>query len=124
MDNIQEAINWFDAEIKAQESGYAFALANGKERDEHFENWLDIMRTALVALRNEHGRVRGCEYCNTEHNKLEEVLKARKEAEQKPPCQKCNYLFWIDKETPFCKRVDKFILPELPPNKCELKEGE
>ena len=70
MDNIQEAINWFDAEIKAQESGYAFALANGKERDEHFENWLDIMRAALVALRNEHGRVRGCEYCNTEHNKF------------------------------------------------------
>lgn len=51
MDNIQEAINWFDAEIKAQESGYAFALASGKERDEHFENWLDIMRAALVALR-------------------------------------------------------------------------
>jgi hypothetical protein len=70
MDNIQEAINWFDAEIKAQESGYAFALASGKERDEHFENWLDIMRAALVALRNEHGRVRGCEYCNTEHNKF------------------------------------------------------
>jgi len=56
MNNIQEAINWFDAEIKAQESGYAFALASGKERDEHFENWLDIMRAALVALRNEHGR--------------------------------------------------------------------
>jgi transposase-like protein len=54
---------------------------------------------------------------------LEEVLKARKEAEQKPPCQKCKYLFWIDKETPFCKEKDKFILPEFPPNKCELREG-
>ena len=53
---------------------------------------------------------------------LEEVLKAREEAEGKPPCQKCKHLFWIDKETPFCKKVDKFILPELPPNKCELKE--
>jgi len=53
---------------------------------------------------------------------LEEVLKARKEAEQKPPCQKCKHLFWIDKETPFCKIKDKFLLPEYPPNKCELKE--
>jgi len=53
---------------------------------------------------------------------LEEVLKAREEAEGKPPCQKCKHLFWIDKETPFCKKVDKFILPEYPPQKCELKE--
>lgn len=55
---------------------------------------------------------------------LEEVLKAREEAEGKPPCHKCKHLFWIDKETPFCKKTDKFILPELPPNKCELREVE
>jgi hypothetical protein len=54
---------------------------------------------------------------------LEQVLKAREEAEQKPPCQKCKHLFWIDKETPFCKKVDKFILPELPPNKRREKGG-
>ena len=44
---------------------------------------------------------------------LEQVLKAREEAEQKPPCQKCKHLFWIDKGTPFCKFI-----------KCELVEGE
>ena len=38
---------------------------------------------------------------------LEEVLRAREEAEGKPPCRKCKHLFWIDKETPFCKKVDR-----------------
>jgi ABC-type ATPase with predicted acetyltransferase domain len=44
---------------------------------------------------------------------LEEVLKAREEAEGKPQCQKCKHLFGIDKGTPLCKFI-----------KCELVEGE
>ena len=55
---------------------------------------------------------------------FEKVMEARKRSENTPLCKNCKYLFWIDRETPFCKKVDKFILPELPPNKCELKEVE
>jgi hypothetical protein len=50
---------------------------------------------------------------------LEKVLKAR----ESMPCQSCQQLLWLDEETPFCKTKDKFILPEYPPKKCELKEG-
>ena len=55
---------------------------------------------------------------------FEKVMEARKRSKNTPLCKNCKYLFWVDKETPFCKKVDKFILPELPPNKCELKEVE
>jgi hypothetical protein len=52
---------------------------------------------------------------------LEQVLAAR---ERRPPCKECKHLLWIDKKTPFCKKEDKFILPEFPPTKCELRESE
>jgi hypothetical protein len=55
---------------------------------------------------------------------LEQVLEARKRAEGKPPCKTCIHLLWIDESTPFCKIKDKFILPDFPPNKCELRESE
>jgi len=54
---------------------------------------------------------------------LEQVLEARKQAKMRePPCNDCKQLFWIDDKTPFCKEKDKFILPEFPPTKCELRE--
>jgi hypothetical protein len=53
---------------------------------------------------------------------LEKVLEARERSKNTPLCKNCKHLFWIDKETPFCKIKDKFLLPEYPPIKCELKE--
>ncbi len=53
---------------------------------------------------------------------LEKVLEARERSKNTPLCKNCKHLFWIDKETPFCKIKDKFLLPEYPPKKCELKE--
>jgi hypothetical protein len=56
---------------------------------------------------------------------LEKVLQARKQAEiNKPSCEGCKHLIWLDYKTPFCKEKDKFILPDFPPIKCELREGE
>ena len=52
---------------------------------------------------------------------FEKVMEARKRSKNTPLCKNCKYLFWIDKETPFCKTKDKFLLPEYPPNKCELR---
>jgi len=56
---------------------------------------------------------------------LERVLEARKQAERnKPSCEGCKHLLWLDEKTPFCKEIDKFILPDFPPRGCELRESE
>ena len=56
---------------------------------------------------------------------LEKVLEAKKQAEKnKLPCEGCRHLLWLDEGIPFCKEKDKFILPDFPPTKCELRESE
>jgi hypothetical protein len=56
---------------------------------------------------------------------LEQVLEARARAEKnRPPCIGCEHLLWIDEKTPFCREIDKFILPDFPPTKCEAKKGD
>ena len=47
---IEKALNWFKPEIKSQESGYAFAIANGQDTNKHFEDWLDYMRIAVECM--------------------------------------------------------------------------
>ena len=47
---IEKALNWFKTEIKSQESGYAFAIANGQDTNKHFEDWLDYMRIAVECM--------------------------------------------------------------------------
>jgi hypothetical protein len=56
---------------------------------------------------------------------LERVLAAQERAEKnKPPCEGCKHLLWLKTGTPFCKIKDKFILPDFPPTKCDLRESE
>lgn len=43
-------------------------------------------------------------------------------------CNLCEHIHWFD-AAPFCKKKDKFLLPDFPPYKCEdykrvLKKGD
>jgi len=56
---------------------------------------------------------------------FEEALEAERRAEEnKLPCPDCKHLYFFKSGAPFCKKKDKFILPDFPPTKCELREVE
>lgn len=50
---------------------------------------------------------------------LEQILKAKS---QEPPCNDCGHLIFPKENLSFCKVKDKILLPNFPPNKCDLRE--
>jgi|LSQX01.1.fsa_nt_gb hypothetical protein len=54
---------------------------------------------------------------------FEQILAAEEQKERnQPACIGCMHLYYFKSGTPFCKKKDKFILPDYPPTKCELRE--
>lgn len=50
---------------------------------------------------------------------LEQIFKAKSE---EPPCNDCKHLIFPKDNLYFCKAKDKLLLPDFPPNKCDLRE--